>query len=182
MAPEIIELSSSGSGTAADIWSLGCTIIELVTGVPPYFTLGTMQALFKMVNDPHPPLPTGISKELEAFLLACFTKDFKSRPTAVVLLKHPWITKHVSAKDQGSLENARNTVRMHNDKGSKKPALSDLNWSGNENSSSTSNPVNDDKKLQMKLNMRRKKRDGLAQSVNQLKEQLRLLEEQLAAN
>ena len=33
-APEVIELRSVS--TKSDIWSLGCTIIELLTGRPPY--------------------------------------------------------------------------------------------------------------------------------------------------
>ena len=40
MAPEIIELN--GSTTASDIWSVGCTVIELLTGDPPYYDLGTL--------------------------------------------------------------------------------------------------------------------------------------------
>ena len=36
MAPEIIT-SESDPTTKCDIWSLGCTIIELLTGNPPYF-------------------------------------------------------------------------------------------------------------------------------------------------
>jgi serine/threonine protein kinase len=59
MAPEVIELS--GASTASDIWSLGCTVIELLDGKPPYHKLQPMQALFKIVSDDHPPLPDGAS-------------------------------------------------------------------------------------------------------------------------
>ena len=34
MAPEVIELK--GASTKSDIWSLACTVIELLTGRPPY--------------------------------------------------------------------------------------------------------------------------------------------------
>ena len=34
VAPEVIELK--GASPASDIWSLACTIIELLTGLPPY--------------------------------------------------------------------------------------------------------------------------------------------------
>lgn len=38
MAPEIIEMRGHIS-TSCDIWSLGCTVIESLTGNPPYFDL-----------------------------------------------------------------------------------------------------------------------------------------------
>lgn len=62
MAPEVIELS--GATTASDIWSLGCTVIELLDGRPPYHKLQPMPALFRIVNDDHPPLPEGASPVL----------------------------------------------------------------------------------------------------------------------
>eukprot|EP01102_Stenamoeba_stenopodia_P021032 TRINITY_DN8375_c0_g1_i1.p2 TRINITY_DN8375_c0_g1~~TRINITY_DN8375_c0_g1_i1.p2 ORF type:complete len:411 (-),score=80.32 TRINITY_DN8375_c0_g1_i1:307-1539(-) len=92
MAPEVIELEPAT--TASDIWSLGCTIIELLTGVPPYFDNTAMSALYKMVNEEHPPLPERISPELEDFLLKCFRRDPSERPTAEELLNHPWIESH----------------------------------------------------------------------------------------
>ncbi|KAG9783438.1 Adenylosuccinate synthetase, partial [Aureobasidium melanogenum] len=89
MAPEVIELT--GATTASDIWSLGCTVIELLDGKPPYHTLQPMPALFRIVNDDHPPLPQGASPGVLDFLMQCFQKDPNLRVSAKKLLKHPWI-------------------------------------------------------------------------------------------
>lgn len=51
----------AGWSTASDIWSVGCTIIELLSTKPPYFDLAPMAALFRIVQDDHPPLPNRIS-------------------------------------------------------------------------------------------------------------------------
>lgn len=40
---------------------MGCTVVELLDGKPPYHKLASMQALFRIVNDDHPPLPEGAS-------------------------------------------------------------------------------------------------------------------------
>lgn len=78
IAPEIIELK--GACIASDIWSLACTIVELITTQPPYHQYNPMTALFKIVEDDMPPLPAGITQELVQFLTACFTKDPMKRP------------------------------------------------------------------------------------------------------
>jgi len=88
MAPEVIELSKPTS--ASDIWSVGCTSIELLTGKPPYFELSPMSALFKIVHDSHPPLPKmELSEKMSDFILKCFERDIELRPSAEALLKHP---------------------------------------------------------------------------------------------
>jgi serine/threonine protein kinase len=89
MAPEVIELT--GATTASDIWSLGCTVVELLDGKPPYHALQPMPALFRIVNDDHPPLPQGASPSALDFLMQCFQKDPNLRVSARKLLKHPWI-------------------------------------------------------------------------------------------
>lgn len=89
MAPEVIELT--GATTASDVWSLGCTVIELLEGRPPYYNLQPMPALFRIVNDDHPPLPQGASPVVIDFLMQCFQKDPNLRVSAKKLLKHPWI-------------------------------------------------------------------------------------------
>lgn len=35
---------------ASDIWSVGCLIVELLTGAPPYYDLQPMSALFRIVQ------------------------------------------------------------------------------------------------------------------------------------
>lgn len=109
VAPEIIELH--GASTKSDIWcgiqvnntymvyrSLGCTIIELLSGKPPYYDLDQMQALFKIVQDDCPPLPEGISPLCKDFLMQCFQKEPLLRQSADALLKHRWITTNTRKK------------------------------------------------------------------------------------
>ncbi|CAO3621895.1 unnamed protein product [Cunninghamella blakesleeana] len=89
MAPEVIELK--GASTKSDIWSLGCTLIELVSGKPPYSNLVAMSAMFRIVEDEYPPLPKNISEEMKSFLLCCFQKNPDNRPTATQLKSHIWL-------------------------------------------------------------------------------------------
>ena len=89
MAPEIIQLS--GFSAASDVWSVGCTVIELISAKPPFFDLPPMSALFRIVNDPHPPIPEGTSPALTDFLLLCFRRDTAQRPSARALQTHPWL-------------------------------------------------------------------------------------------
>ena len=91
MAPEVIEQKGNIS-PKCDIWSLGCTIIQLLTTRPPYYEFEPMAAMFRIVTDDCPPIPGGISNYLKDFLLKCFTKEPSKRPNAKELLVHPWIT------------------------------------------------------------------------------------------
>lgn len=61
-------------GAPADIWSVGCLALELLTGAPPYFDLQPMSALFRIVADSRPPLPETLSPDMYSFLMQCFQK------------------------------------------------------------------------------------------------------------
>ncbi|KAF9265314.1 hypothetical protein L218DRAFT_957501 [Marasmius fiardii PR-910] len=95
MAPEVIE--QSGATTASDIWSVGCVVIELLEGAPPYHDLDPMPALFRIVQDDYPPIPEGASPVVKDFLMHCFQKDCNLRISAKKLLRHPWM---ISARKQ----------------------------------------------------------------------------------
>lgn len=115
MAPEVIELA--GATTASDIWSLGCTVIELLDGKPPYHKLAPMPALFRIVNDDHPPLPDSCSPLVRDFLMQCFQKDPNLRVSAKKLLKHPWIvsTRKAEKKKVTEYDEAVKSVQEWNE-------------------------------------------------------------------
>ncbi|KAH8997825.1 Pkinase-domain-containing protein [Lactarius hatsudake] len=93
MAPEVIELK--GASPKSDIWSLGCTVIELLTGRPPYGDIGNaMTVMFRIVEDESPPIPERFSGPLVAFLKECFHKDPSMRPSAEQLFEHEWLKNH----------------------------------------------------------------------------------------
>ena len=83
--------------TASDVWSVGCTAIELLTGEPPYFELAPITALYKIVQENQPPFPTGISAELNDFLRKCFTREPEHRATAAQLRQHDWLRPELHA-------------------------------------------------------------------------------------
>lgn len=89
MAPEVI--SMTGHTGRSDIWSLGCTLLELITGHPPYWELDQMRAVFCIVQDERPPIPAEITGDLYRFLHRCFIKDPEKRASAAELLLHPYI-------------------------------------------------------------------------------------------
>ncbi|GAB5365436.1 hypothetical protein AAMO2058_001057700 [Amorphochlora amoebiformis] len=96
MAPEVVKMVSAPT-YACDIWSVGATVIELLTGHPPYSNEEGMAICYRIVNDDHPPLPANVSPPCTNFLLECFQKDPALRISANELSKHHWLEAHRSS-------------------------------------------------------------------------------------
>lgn len=81
MSPEQAE--SSQVGATSDIYSLGCTLYRLLTGVPPYHASRPIDVLLAHRKSPIPSVRkycTGASRELELLLLRMMAKAAKDRP------------------------------------------------------------------------------------------------------
>ncbi|XP_071731458.1 uncharacterized protein [Rutidosis leptorrhynchoides] len=73
-----------------DIWSLGCTVIEMVTGKPPWSEFNGVQAMFNVLNR-SPPIPETLSPEGKDFLSRCLQRNPEKRSSAAALLEHPFV-------------------------------------------------------------------------------------------
>lgn len=89
MSPEVI--SGEGYGRKADIWSIGCTVVEMLTQRPPWAEYEAMAAIFKIATQPtNPTLPPHVSDHCRDFLKRIFVET-KQRPAAEDLLRHTFV-------------------------------------------------------------------------------------------
>jgi serine/threonine protein kinase len=89
VAPEVIE--GAEPAPSADIWSFGCTVIEMLTGRPPFFDCSPRAAMFKILTD-DVDIPESASPLLKHFLSGCLQKEVDLRKSASDLMIHPWMS------------------------------------------------------------------------------------------
>ncbi|KAK4369798.1 hypothetical protein RND71_009273 [Anisodus tanguticus] len=98
MAPEVV-MNTSGYGLAVDIWSLGCTVLEMATSKPPWSQYEGVAAIFKIGNSKDfPEIPDHLSNDAKSFLRQCLQREPSMRPTASQLLEHPFVKNQNTAK------------------------------------------------------------------------------------
>lgn len=95
MAPESITGSSNkGKFGADDVWSLGCVVLEMITGRRPWSNLDNEWAIMYHVaagHIPQQPTPDEVSVSGRHFVSKCLVQNPTKRATAVELLVDPWI-------------------------------------------------------------------------------------------
>mmetsp|Transcript_24374 Transcript_24374/g.43298 ORF Transcript_24374/g.43298 Transcript_24374/m.43298 type:complete len:375 (+) Transcript_24374:88-1212(+) len=89
MAPEVV--LRQGHSYPADIWSLGCLMIEMVTGKPPWSNYSRdAKEVLNLISTPgNLPIIPECSAQMRVFILACLQRDSDLRPTAADLLLNP---------------------------------------------------------------------------------------------
>lgn len=91
MAPEVVRQTAYTK--KADIWSLGCLIVEMFTGSHPHPNCTQLQAIFKIggaggtiSENARPDLPSQASEEGREFLRRTFEIEHEKRPSAEELM------------------------------------------------------------------------------------------------
>ena len=105
MAPEVIrqEIHADDASEAlnanadawkrADVWSVGCTMVEMHTGKTPWDNMKSVPAAFLHIassNEP-PPLPGHVHQNAKSFLEACCARKAALRFDTTKLLEHVYI-------------------------------------------------------------------------------------------
>ncbi|GAB4861391.1 hypothetical protein Ancab_036574 [Ancistrocladus abbreviatus] len=111
MAPEVVNQKNHGYGLPADIWSLGCTVLEMLTHHVPYHPLEFMQALFRIGRGAPPPVPQSLSRDAHHFIMRCLQVNPNDRPTAAELLSHPFVRRPLSTSGSESPQ-VQNPLRL----------------------------------------------------------------------
>lgn len=90
MAPEVVRQTAYTK--KADIWSLGCLVVEMMTGSHPHPNCTQLQAIFKIgasggnADNAKPDLPEEASEAAREFLARTFELEHEKRPSAEELM------------------------------------------------------------------------------------------------
>ncbi|KAI5019654.1 hypothetical protein ZWY2020_044542 [Hordeum vulgare] len=102
MAPEVAR--GEEQGPAADVWALGCTVVEMATGRAPWTGMdgNALAALHRIgYTEAVPEVPQWLSAEAKDFLRGCLVRQAGERCTAAQLLEHAFLASAVvDAKPQ----------------------------------------------------------------------------------
>ena len=97
IAPEV--LKGEPYSVACDVWSVGCTVIEMLTGSLPWRIFDNpLAGMFNIMTSLETPVEfieddirNGLTPDCLDFLHHCLDRDPNRRWSAKRLLKHPWI-------------------------------------------------------------------------------------------
>ncbi|CAH8318266.1 unnamed protein product [Eruca vesicaria subsp. sativa] len=110
MAPEVAR--GEEQRFPADVWALGCTVIEMMTGSTPWGKLNDVVAAMYRIgfSGESPEIPEFVSEKGRDFLVKCLEKDRKQRWTVEELLKHPFLDEYGDEESRLHITSSPSTV------------------------------------------------------------------------
>jgi len=99
MPPEVI--MSQQYSKKSDVWSYGCTVLQMASGSPPFSQFSNhVAALIHITQAEHPPpIPAKLSDDCRNFIELCLQRTVARRPYVSELLLHPFVGNGAKAHD-----------------------------------------------------------------------------------
>lgn len=105
MAPELLKQSTDQRATykfkqgaldmwkKADVWAIGCTVIEMAAAKPPWNTYSNpASAMYAIATCKEPPQPPqSLNPQGKDFVRACLQLDPTKRPSVAMLCFHDYV-------------------------------------------------------------------------------------------
>lgn len=109
MSPEAAR--GEEQGFPCDIWALGCTVIEVFSGVSPWPNVGDAVSLLYRIaySGEVPEIPGFLSEEAKDFLGKCLRRNPRERWTASQLLKHPFLSREFNSENCKQVQESNNS-------------------------------------------------------------------------
>ena len=119
MAPEVIK--GQGVTRFCDIWSIGCTILEMYQGEPPYNdkkeAFGVFNAICKKKE--LPKIPEDMSDSLKDLVKKCLVFEPEKRANVYELKKHKFFSDNKSDNNNSNkidISESSSSINMDNTK------------------------------------------------------------------
>lgn len=146
ISPEVV--SRLPYGLSSDTWSIGCMMVTMLTGSPP-FQCEEVKSTLERVTRGEYFLPENISSAARSLITSLIQKDPKRRPPMAALLSHEFFKGQISRLSQSQISGVKPGILTPIPNGNILPARQDISYLTNsypqnksENRSNTSNHSN----------------------------------------
>lgn len=98
MAPEVAR--NEEQSFPSDVWSVGCTVIEMATGKGPWAESDPVSVLYRIgFSGDAPEIPRRLSDSGRDFLAKCLARDPRQRWAVTELLEHPFLDESKTSEE-----------------------------------------------------------------------------------
>lgn len=114
LGPEVLKLE--GHCPLSDVWSLGCVLVVLLTGRPPFEGQSTEET-YKLIQHAELKMPSKVPPYVENFIVRMLEKDLRERMTIEQALDHEFIRHfcHLDhQRNEYTLDSNKNIIPQEN--------------------------------------------------------------------
>ncbi|KAJ4881908.1 Protein kinase superfamily protein [Raphanus sativus] len=111
MPPESVR--DGVASKSLDLWSLGCLVREMYTGVIPWEGIELDDIATLLICGEAPWIPESLPSDAKAFIQTCFSSDPEDRGSAYELLFHPFLPRpEVQEEEKKTVDKTRSSFLL----------------------------------------------------------------------